>query len=64
MRLVHMVMVAARLGSKRTIVGTEWANSSSGCMDVAYVENATFTFFGGWEGGAYFWQERLLGLLV
>ena len=26
-------MVAARLGCKSTIIGTEWANSFPGCMD-------------------------------
>ena len=49
---VHMA--AVRLGCKRNMVGTKWANSRPGCL-----ENATLTF-----QGVHFWQGRLLGLQV
>ena len=50
---VHMA--AARLGCKRTVVGTGWANSWAGCM--SKLRNYTLTI-----QGIDFWQGSLLWL--
>ena len=37
-----MHMAAARLGCKRTVVGTGWANSWPGCMSYSHLSGGSF----------------------